>query len=107
MLDVPCPVVPVVPVVTNQWLVAVFAFMMYLCRCMLCQASAGQDVCLQTWCDGHWWTYAHPLQVIDGFEVVKAMEAAGSSSGDTAFDVIIAHCGKADGAGTVEHTLAS
>lgn len=41
------------------------------------------------------------LQVIDGFQVVKAMEAVGSSSGDTAFDVIIAHCGKSDGAGTI------
>lgn len=46
-----------------------------------------------------------PLQVIDGFQVVKAMEAVGSSSGDTAFDVIIAHCGKADGAGTESHCL--
>jgi peptidyl-prolyl isomerase F (cyclophilin D) len=34
--------------------------------------------------------------VIDGYNVVKAMEAVGSRSGDTAFDVIIAHCGKAD-----------
>lgn len=41
------------------------------------------------------------LQVVDGYQVVKAMEAVGSSGGDTAFDVIIAHCGKADGAGTL------
>lgn len=45
------------------------------------------------------------LQVIDGFQVVKAMEAVGSSSGDTAFDVIIAHCGKSDGAGMISDLL--
>eukprot|EP00892_Ulva_mutabilis_P003178 jgi/Ulvmu1/12861/UM098_0046.1 len=46
-------------------------------------------------------------QVIDGFQVVKAMEAVGSSSGDTAFDVIIAHCGKSDGAVTASASLGS
>ncbi|GLC43998.1 hypothetical protein PLESTB_000218300 [Pleodorina starrii] len=33
-------------------------------------------------------------QVVDGFEVVKAIEAVGSRSGETAFDVMIADCGE-------------
>lgn len=32
-------------------------------------------------------------QVIDGYSVVKAIEAVGSRSGDTAEDVVIADCG--------------
>lgn len=35
-------------------------------------------------------------QVVSGYNVVKAMEAVGSGGGDTAFDVVIAHCGTAD-----------
>ncbi len=34
------------------------------------------------------------LQVVEGFEVVKAIEACGSRSGDTAFDVIVKDCGQ-------------
>ncbi|KAG2443233.1 hypothetical protein HYH02_009306 [Chlamydomonas schloesseri] len=33
-------------------------------------------------------------QVVDGYEVVKAIEACGSRSGETAFDVMIADCGE-------------
>lgn len=33
-------------------------------------------------------------QVVQGIEVVKAMEACGSRSGDTSFDVMIAACGE-------------
>jgi len=36
-------------------------------------------------------------QVVDGFSVVKAMEACGSRSGETAFDVMIADCGVLQG----------
>jgi peptidyl-prolyl isomerase F (cyclophilin D) len=36
-------------------------------------------------------------QVVEGFSVVKAMEACGSRSGDTAFDVMIADCGVLEG----------
>ncbi|GIL93356.1 hypothetical protein Vretifemale_20762 [Volvox reticuliferus] len=32
-------------------------------------------------------------QVVDGFEVVKAIEACGSRSGETSFDVMVADCG--------------
>jgi peptidyl-prolyl isomerase F (cyclophilin D) len=32
-------------------------------------------------------------QVVDGYNVVKAIEAAGSRSGDTSHDVMIADCG--------------
>jgi len=34
-----------------------------------------------------------PPQVVDGFEVVKAMEAMGSRSGATSYEVVIADCG--------------
>jgi cyclophilin family peptidyl-prolyl cis-trans isomerase len=33
-------------------------------------------------------------QVVEGFEVVKAMEACGSSSGKTSFEVFIQDCGQ-------------
>lgn len=33
-------------------------------------------------------------QVVEGYEVVKAVEACGSRSGETAFDVMIADCGQ-------------
>ncbi|KXZ45053.1 hypothetical protein GPECTOR_59g662 [Gonium pectorale] len=33
-------------------------------------------------------------QVVEGYEVVKAIEACGSRSGETAFDVMIANCGE-------------
>ncbi len=33
-------------------------------------------------------------QVVEGFEVVKAIESCGSRSGETAFDVMIADCGE-------------
>lgn len=32
-------------------------------------------------------------QVVDGYQVVKAIEACGSRSGDTAFDITVADCG--------------
>jgi peptidyl-prolyl isomerase F (cyclophilin D) len=34
-----------------------------------------------------------PLQVVEGYEVVKAIEACGSGGGETSFDVIIGDCG--------------
>jgi peptidyl-prolyl isomerase F (cyclophilin D) len=48
--------------------------------------------------------YKHTVfgQVVDGYNVVKAIEAAGSRSGDTSQDVMIADCGittKRGGAG--------
>lgn len=45
------------------------------------------------WLDGRHVVFG---QVVGGYNVVKAMEAVGSRSGDTAFDVVIAHCGTAD-----------
>lgn len=33
-------------------------------------------------------------QVVEGFEVVKAIEACGSRSGETSFDVMISDCGQ-------------
>lgn len=33
-------------------------------------------------------------QVVEGMDVVRAMEACGSRSGDTAFDIMIADCGE-------------
>jgi peptidyl-prolyl isomerase F (cyclophilin D) len=32
--------------------------------------------------------------VLEGFEVVKAVEACGSRSGETAYDVMVAGCGQ-------------
>lgn len=50
-----------------------------------------------------------PAQVVSGYGVVKAMEACGSRSGQTAFDVMIADCGvkggKAGGASTTTAAL--
>jgi peptidyl-prolyl isomerase F (cyclophilin D) len=42
------------------------------------------------WLDGKHVVFG---QVVDGFSVVKAMEACGSSSGETAYDVMIADSG--------------
>ena len=36
------------------------------------------------------------VQVVEGYNVVKAMEACGSRSGDTSVDVMIADCGVLD-----------
>ena len=50
------------------------------------------------WLDGKHVVFG---QVIDGFPVVKAVEAVGSGTGETAYDVMIAECGelsKAQGA---------
>jgi hypothetical protein len=33
-------------------------------------------------------------QVVEGFEVVKAIEGCGSRSGETAYDVMVAGCGQ-------------
>jgi hypothetical protein len=33
------------------------------------------------------------LQVVDGFEVVKAIETVGSRSGATSYEVVVADCG--------------
>lgn len=38
-------------------------------------------------------TRPHSPQVVDGFEVVKAMESMGSRSGATSYEVVIADCG--------------
>lgn len=38
--------------------------------------------------------FHHDVQVVEGYEVVKAVEACGSRSGETAFDVMIADCGQ-------------
>jgi cyclophilin family peptidyl-prolyl cis-trans isomerase len=55
------------------------------------------------WLDGRHVVFG---QVVKGYNVVKAMEAVGSRSGDTAFDVIIAHCGVADSkAGDLPDTM--
>ena len=43
------------------------------------------------WLDGKHVVFG---QVIDGFEVVKAIEACGARSGETAFDVMIQDCGE-------------
>jgi hypothetical protein len=40
---------------------------------------------------------AHAFQVIDGYNVVKAIEACGSSSGSTSHDVMIQDCGEGRG----------
>ncbi len=45
------------------------------------------------------------LQVVEGYEVVKAIEACGSRSGDTAFDVMIADCGQLDKSGVWDNDL--
>jgi len=43
----------------------------------------------------HAWRHQASLpQVIEGYEVVKAIESVGSSSGATAFDVIVGSCGE-------------
>jgi hypothetical protein len=34
-----------------------------------------------------------PLQVVDGYDVVKAIESVGSRSGATSYEVIVADCG--------------
>lgn len=34
------------------------------------------------------------MQVIEGMEIVKAIETCGSRGGDTAFDVMVANCGE-------------
>jgi peptidyl-prolyl isomerase F (cyclophilin D) len=39
----------------------------------------------------------HAVQVIDGYNVVKAIEACGSSSGATSHDVMIRDCGEGRG----------
>ena len=41
------------------------------------------------------WTHTpvHTPQVVEGYEVVKAMEACGARSGATAFEVSVADCG--------------
>jgi peptidyl-prolyl isomerase F (cyclophilin D) len=33
-------------------------------------------------------------QVVEGFEIVKAIEGCGSRSGETAYDVMVAGCGQ-------------
>ncbi|EFJ50077.1 hypothetical protein VOLCADRAFT_80339 [Volvox carteri f. nagariensis] len=43
------------------------------------------------WLDGKHVVFG---QVVDGFEVVKAIESCGSRSGETAFDVMVADCGQ-------------
>jgi peptidyl-prolyl isomerase F (cyclophilin D) len=43
-----------------------------------------------SWLDGKHVVFG---QVVDGFNVVRAMEACGSRSGETSFDVMIADCG--------------
>eukprot|EP00878_Enallax_costatus_P003061 GHUV01003260.1.p1 GENE.GHUV01003260.1~~GHUV01003260.1.p1 ORF type:complete len:296 (+),score=92.32 GHUV01003260.1:485-1372(+) len=43
------------------------------------------------WLDGKHVVFG---QVVDGFEVVKAVELCGSRSGETSFDVMIADCGQ-------------
>jgi len=49
-------------------------------------------------------------QVVDGYSVVKAMEACGSRGGETSFDVMIAKCGEVDASaaagGAVRTTVA-
>lgn len=35
--------------------------------------------------------------MVEGYNVVKAIESCGSRSGDTAFDVMIADCGQLEG----------
>ena len=49
-------------------------------------------------------------QVVDGYSVVKAMEACGSRGGETSFDVMIAKCGEvntsAAAGGAVQTTVA-
>ena len=48
------------------------------------------------WLDGKHVVYG---QVIDGYSVVKAVEACGSRSGETSADVMIADCGQLAGGG--------
>eukprot|EP00775_Hariotina_reticulata_P005617 gene5617-5855_t len=43
------------------------------------------------WLDGKHVVFG---QVVDGFEVVRAIESCGSRSGETAHDVMIANCGQ-------------
>ena len=46
-------------------------------------------------------------QVVEGYEVVKAIETCGSRSGETAFDVMVADCGElpaGEGGGGVVNT---
>ncbi|KAG2497290.1 hypothetical protein HYH03_004873 [Edaphochlamys debaryana] len=44
-----------------------------------------------TWLNGKHVVFG---QVVEGYEVVKAIEACGSRSGDTSFDVMVADCGE-------------
>mmetsp|Transcript_35345 Transcript_35345/g.100057 ORF Transcript_35345/g.100057 Transcript_35345/m.100057 type:complete len:148 (-) Transcript_35345:151-594(-) len=53
----------------------------------LCTSTTG-------WLDGKHCVFG---QVIEGYNVVKAIEACGSRSGDTSFDVVIADCGQLEG----------
>lgn len=66
---------------------------------VLSMANAGPNtngsqffLCTATtqWLDGKHVVFG---QVVDGFNVVKAMEAVGSRGGDTSYDVMIAGCG--------------
>ena len=43
-------------------------------------------------------------QVVEGYNIVKAVEACGSRSGDTSADVIIGDCGVVASAGTTRPT---
>jgi peptidyl-prolyl isomerase F (cyclophilin D) len=43
------------------------------------------------------------LQVVEGYEVVKAVEACGSRGGETAADVMIADCGLLKPGGYSQH----
>jgi peptidyl-prolyl isomerase F (cyclophilin D) len=49
------------------------------------------------WLDGKHVVFG---QVIEGFEVVKAIEACGARSGETAFDVMIKNCGELGSSGS-------
>eukprot|EP00951_Prasinocladus_malaysianus_P049099 scaffold665847_cov42-Prasinocladus_malaysianus.AAC.1 len=61
---------------------------------------------MTSWLDGKHCVFGqvrHPAartanqEVVDGYNVVKAIESVGSRSGDTEFDVMIADCGQLEG----------
>jgi peptidylprolyl isomerase len=45
-----------------------------------------------------------PLQVVEGYEVVQAIESVGSRSGATSYEVVVADCGSLPKGETVQST---
>ncbi|MEW5300714.1 MAG: hypothetical protein WDW36_003624 [Sanguina aurantia] len=52
-----------------------------------------------SWLDGKHCVFG---QVVEGYNIVKAIEAVGARSGDTAYDVMIADCGQLNAGGGVK-----